>query len=160
MAVPVRAQEKQQTTGELGDRSAMHFHKPCRYGACPEPGITSLGDEALCCDHFVLRCYEFLEQVDAERAKNNADYFLSAALRGSVDRCLQGALDVSLRSDSLNNLQKARLMDILLWAGEFVHQMDSRKFGCSAGALVNVAQPRERAPYVAPQVKRRGLLPQ
>src|SRR5215471_18262929 len=105
MAVPVRVLEKKETIGNLGEQRAMHLHKPCRYAACLEHGITSLGDEDLCCDHFVLRCYEFLEQVDAERAKHKSEHFFTTALRSSVNSCLQGALEVSLRSESLNNLQ-------------------------------------------------------
>lgn len=162
MAVPVRGLQEKQTAGELGEQRAMHLHKPCRYAACLEHGVTSLGNEDLCCDHFVLRCYEFLQQIDAERVKGNGDYFLSESLRSSVNSCLQGALDVSLRSESLNNLQKARLMDILLWAGELVHQADLCRLGTSGiAAASSLANTRKRAAYVAPQIKTRGrLLPQ
>lgn len=163
MAVPVRALEKRQNTGELGDRRAMHLHKPCRYAACLEHGITSLGDEDLCCDHFVLRCYEFLEQVDAERAKHSGEYFFTAALKNAVNGCLQGALEVSLRSESLHNLQKARLLDIMLWAGEFIHRADTARQ--SSGGLVatcaGTSEAQKRSRYMTPQIKSRtSLLPQ
>lgn len=163
MAVPVRALDKKETTGELGDRRAMHLHKPCRYVACLEHGITSLGDEDLCCDHFVLRSYEFLEQVDAERAKHNGEYFFTTALKNAVNGCLQGALEVSLRSDALNNLQKARLLDIMLWAGEFIHRADKGRLNASsiANAFADQREPQKRSAYTAPQIKTRtNLLPQ
>ncbi len=163
MAVPVRVREEFETTGDLGERRAMHLHKPCRYAACVERGITALGDEDLCCDHFVLRCYEFLEQIDAERTRNNNDQFVSPALKSSVNSCLQGALEVSLQSDSLSNLQKARLLDIMLWAGEFVHRADAAMFGSGNTSKYrsSATQTQQRATYVAPKVKvRTGLLPQ
>ena len=162
MVVPVRAQEKQETAGELGDRRAMHLHKSCRYAACQDNGVTSLGDEDLCCDHFVLRCYEFLEQVDRERAKHNGEYFFTAALRSSVNGCLQGALEVSLRSESLNNLQKARLLDIMLWAGEFIHRADSARLdGGLSQNSITPTEPRKHSTYTTPQIKTRtSLLPQ
>lgn len=163
MAVPVRAFEKKPTTGELGDGRAMHLHKSCGYAACLEHGITSLGNEDLCCDHFVLRSYEFLEQVDAERAKHVAEHFYTAALTNAVNGCLQGALEVSLRSEALNNLQKARLLDIMLWAGEFVHRADSMRLGSAASATagVGIKTPQTRSAYTAPQIKTRtSLLPQ
>lgn len=159
MAVPVRALENKQTTGDLGDQRAMHLHKPCGYAACPEHGITSLGNENLCCDHFVLRSYEFLEQVAARRAKPSGEQLYTGTLKKEVNGCLQGALEVSLRCESLSNLQKARLLDIMLWAGEFIHRADKVRVG-SAG--VTGTQTRQtRFAYTAPQVKTRtSLLPQ
>ncbi|HWZ97442.1 MAG TPA: hypothetical protein VN025_06745 [Candidatus Dormibacteraeota bacterium] len=141
----------------------MSAHKRCRYAACQEFGITAIGDEDLCCDHFVSRCYEFLEQIDVERAKSSADLLHSAALKSSVNSCLQGALEVSLRSAALDNLQKARLLDIMLWAGEFVHQNDlhfAPGSGLSA-AKFGITGERQRGTYEKPQVKTRTtFLPQ
>jgi len=39
---------------------------------------------------------------------------------------LAKALDVSLQSESLSNLQRGRLLDILLWAGELFLLLRSR----------------------------------
>ena len=160
MAVPVRGRQEQQTTGDSGDLRAMHLHKLCRYAGCLEHGTTALGDEDLCCDHFVLRCYEFLEQIDAERGKGSNDFLFTTDLKDSVNSCLHGALEISLRSESLSNLQKARLLDVMLWAGEFIHRADAARFGatglCVSG--VNQASRGQRAAYVKPEVKTRTSL--
>lgn len=162
MAVPVRRLEKPEASGDLGELRAMPVQKLCRFAACQEPAITAIGDADLCCDHFVLRCYEFLEQIDLERAKGGCDTTRTAALKRSVNSCLQGALEVSLKSGTLSNLQKARLLDIMLWAGEFVNQTDMHfapGSGISATRL-GLASP-ERSAYEKPQVKTRTtLLPQ
>jgi len=160
MAVPVRGRQEQQTTGDSGDLRAMHLHKPCRYAGCLERGTTALGDEDLCCDHFVLRCYEFLQQIDAERGKSSNDFLFTADLKNSVNYCLHGALEISLRSESLSNLQKARLLDIMLWAGEFIHRADAARFGARGLCVSGVyAAPRgQRAAYVKPDVKTRTNL--
>src|SRR4029077_11205053 len=97
MAVPIRRLEKPEASGDLGELRAMPAQKLCRFAACQEPGITAIGDADLCCDHFVLRCYEFLEQIDLERAKSGCDTTRTAALKRSVNSCLQGALEVSLK---------------------------------------------------------------
>ena len=156
MAVPVRGREKQKNI-EPGELRAMHHHKPCRYAACVGPGVTALGDEDLCCDHFVLRSYEFLEQIDAERAKSRNDFLFTTRLKESVNECLHRALAVSLRSKSLSNLQKARLLDIMLWAGEFIHRADANRLGgeglCVSG--VNQGCTGKRAAYAKPEVKSR-----
>jgi len=160
MAVPLRGRRGQETTGDSWDLRAMHRHKPCRYAACLEHGATALGDEDLCCDHFVLRCYEFLEQIDAERGKGNGDFLFTTSLKDSVNNCLHGALEISLRSELLSNLQKARLLDIMLWAGEFIHRADAARFGtrglCVSG--VKEASSGQRAAYVRPEVKTRTSL--
>jgi hypothetical protein len=161
MAVPVRAMENPKVAGDLGELRAMPVHKPCCFASCQEHGITAIGNEDLCCDHFLVRCYEFLEQIDAERAKNSSDPKQTAALKSSVNNCLQGALEVSLKSAALSNLQKARLLDVMLWAGEFVHHSDAH-FAPASGisaARLGIASP-ERSSYEKPQVKpRMPLLP-
>jgi hypothetical protein len=160
MAVPVRRRREQETKGDSGDLRAMHLHKPCRHAGCLEHGATALGDEDLCCDHFVLRCYEFLQQIDAERGKHGIDFLFTTDLKDSVNNCLHGALEISLRSESLSNLQKARLLDIMLWAGEFIHRADAARFGtrglCVSG--VNEASSGQRAAYMKPEVKTRTSL--
>jgi hypothetical protein len=161
MAVSVRATEKSVTTGDSGEFRAMHLHKSCGYANCEEPGITSVGDEDLCCDHFVLRSYEFLQRVDEEQSRGDSGVDESARLTSSVNSCLQGALEVSLRSASLNNLQKARLLDIILWAGEYLHRGESRRiagpgsFRENALATKNLSQ---RSAYQEPEIKSRTLV--
>jgi hypothetical protein len=39
-------------------------------------------------------------------------------MRAFIEECSRKALDVSLQSEDLTNLQRGRLLDILLWAGE------------------------------------------
>jgi len=157
MAVPAREREKIRATGNSGELRAMPLQKRCRYAACQELGITAVGDEDLCCDHFVQRCYEFLEQIDAKRAKTGADIFHSANLKSAVNSCLQGALEVSLKSDTLGNLQKARLLDIMLWAGEYVHRADAHRAGGIGytAAKMRSSEISQRALYQKPQVKTR-----
>lgn len=41
-----------------------------------------------------------------------------AAMRLFVEECSHKALEASFRCECLTNLQRARLLDILLWAGE------------------------------------------
>jgi len=43
-----------------------------------------------------------------------------------TDDCSRGVLEVSLHAEGLNNLQKARLLDILLWASDIITGEPSR----------------------------------
>lgn len=161
MAVPARAAEKSVVTAESGELREMRVHKSCGYAACQEPGIASVGDENLCCDHFVMRCYEFLHQIDVERSGKNSDFHRSSALKSSINNCLQGALDVSLRSATLNNLQKARLLDIMLWAGEYIHRCGSGRFSGRNSSENDFGKKMAgpRSAYQKPQIKSSTTLP-
>ena len=90
----------------------------CRMGSCGSAAITTLDRQALCLNHFLLRCYEKLEGLDPRGRKFSAEPVDLASMRAFVEECSRKALDVSLQSKDLSNLERGRLLDILLWAGE------------------------------------------
>jgi hypothetical protein len=102
----------------LGGMDTMLRKRNCRVGACSSAAITSLDHQALCLNHFLLRCYERLEGLDPRGRKFSAEPVDVAAMRAFIEECSRKALDVSLQSQDLTNLQRGRLLDILLWAGE------------------------------------------
>jgi hypothetical protein len=96
----------------------MPGKRNCGVGSCSGAAITSLDHQALCINHFLLRCYDKLERVDPRGRRFSAEAVDMAAMRAFVEECSRKALDVSLQSKILTNLQRGRLLDILLWAGE------------------------------------------
>jgi hypothetical protein len=90
----------------------------CRMGSCGSAAITTLDRQALCLNHFLSRCYEKLESLDPRGRKFSAVAVDLVSMRAFVEECSRKALDVSLQAKSLSNLQRGRLLDILLWAGE------------------------------------------
>ena len=90
----------------------------CRMGSCGCPAIATLDRQALCLNHFLSRCYEKLEGLDPRGRKFSGEPVDLASMRAFVEECSRKALDVSLQSKNLSNLQRGRLLDILLWAGE------------------------------------------
>jgi hypothetical protein len=50
-----------------------------------------------------------------------------------ADECARKALDISLNTSVLSNLERARLLDILLWCGD-VTSMSSRRKREESGA--------------------------
>jgi hypothetical protein len=87
-------------------------------GSCSCAAITTLDRQALCLNHFLTRCYEKLEGLDPRVRKFSAEPVDVASMRAFIEECSRKALDVSLQSKDLSNLQRGRLLDILLWAGE------------------------------------------
>ena len=102
----------------LGGMDTMVGKRNCWMGSCGSAAITTLDRQALCLNHFLLCCYEKLEGLDPRGRKFSAEPVDLASMRAFVEECSRKALDVSLQSKNLSNLQRGRLLDILLWAGE------------------------------------------
>ena len=102
----------------LGGMDTMLGKRNCRVRSCSSAAITTLDHQALCLNHFLLRCYERLEGLDPRGRKFSAEPVDVASMRAFIEECSRKALDVSLQSENLSNLQRGRLLDILLWAGE------------------------------------------
>src|SRR5215467_16332259 len=111
----------------MGDRSESRGVGPvdrklaernCCERACPSAAATSLDQQALCLNHFLLRCYAQLETVDPRGQKSREERVDLASMRAFIEECSQKALEISLQREDLTNLERARLLDILLWASE------------------------------------------
>jgi hypothetical protein len=102
----------------LGGVDSMRGKRNCRVGSCDGAAITTLDHQALCLNHFLLRCYDRLEGLDPRGRKFSAEPVDLASMRAFIEECSRKALDISLQSQTLTNLQRGRLLDILLWAGE------------------------------------------
>ena len=90
----------------------------CSEAACGCAATVSLDKQALCLKHFLQRCYAKLEAVDPRGQQFRESPVGLASMRAFIEECSRKALDVSLQSEDLTNLERGRLLDILLWAGE------------------------------------------
>ncbi len=111
----------------MGDRSKSRGGGPvgtklaernCCESACHGAAATSLDQQDLCLNHFLLRCYSQLEAVDPRGQKSREQGVDLAAMRAFIEECSHKALEVCLQCQNLTNLERARLLDILLWASE------------------------------------------
>jgi hypothetical protein len=109
--------ERSESRG-VGSVDTKLADRNCSDGACHSAAATSLDQQALCLTHFLLRCYARLEAVDPRGQKSREERVDLAAMRAFIDECSQRALEVSLHYENLTNLERARLLDILLWASE------------------------------------------
>ena len=103
------------SVGSVDTKLAEH---KCSDGACHSAAATCLDQQTLCLNHFLLRCYAKLEAVDPRGQKSREERVDLAAMRAFIEECSQRALEVSLHCENLTNLERARLLDILLWASE------------------------------------------
>jgi len=96
--------------------------RECSLDSCQDPAVIHFAQRELCLHHFLFRCYEDLDRLDARTRGSQLDRSGAATLKGFVEECSQCALEVSLTCERLDNLQRARLLDILLWAGELFQE--------------------------------------
>ena len=96
----------------------MLRERNCTADTCGSASVSALDQQALCLNHFLLRCYEKLESLDPRGRSFLSEPMNPAAMRAFIEECSRKALDISLQSENLTNLQRGRLLDILLWAGE------------------------------------------
>ena len=103
------------------------FLRSCEVRSCEKISVALLHGHDLCLTHFLAKAYEYLEIFDL-RAEGQGGKQISRSLntaeaRSFVKECSIQALQVSLRSEALTNLERSRLLDILLWTGELADRL-------------------------------------
>src|SRR6266481_6321533 len=96
----------------------MHHERICGERSCGRASVASLNQQDLCLEHFLFSCYEELERLDPRGRAFSSQPADLASMRAFIEECSRRALDISLHSKNLSNLERGRLLDILLWAGE------------------------------------------
>jgi len=99
----------------------MRNPESCDRSGCARPVITSFCAEALCLDHFCSRSYEMLNAMDKRIQVNVASPSPTAEQIQIADECARRTLDICMSKMLLNNQERARLLDILLWCGDVVN---------------------------------------
>jgi hypothetical protein len=90
----------------------------CCVDGCDGAAAAFLAERALCLNHFLARCYDRLERIDPRGRRRPLLDGDPAPARDFVEECSSQALSVCLQNKALTNLERGRLLDILLWAGE------------------------------------------
>jgi hypothetical protein len=131
-----------------GGMDTKNRERNCSMDSCASAAITALDEQDLCLNHFLLRCYEGLESLDPRGRRFCSEPLDAAAMRAFIEECSRKALDVSLHSKNLSNLERGRLLDILLWAGELFLLLRAPrfKFAESAAPLDRQATAQAAAP--------------
>src|SRR5438309_6174426 len=123
----------------------MLAKRNCRMGSCGGSAITALDHQALCLKHFLMCCYERLDGLDPRGRKFSAEPVDVVSMRAFIEECSRKALDVSLQSQNLSNLQRGRLLDILLWAGELFLLLRAPRLTLAQSIASSEGRPAARA---------------
>ena len=109
-----------------GDQGLMVLMETCSRMDCSKQMVTALGEEELCFDHFCARSYELLERAD-DATESRCDAAVCVEVLCQLDECARRALEIALRQIELNNLERARLLDILLWSGDLISELRQKQ---------------------------------
>ena len=90
----------------------------CGISTCGEPVAASLDGEAFCREHFILVCYSRLDQYDEIRKGPGFSATDTESVRRFVNECTRSADAIEHTADHLDNLDRAKLLHIILSASE------------------------------------------
>jgi hypothetical protein len=107
--------------------------------------VATFRAETYCLDHLCDRGYEELGRIQVEQARETGSDWTAQQL-AITDECARRALDICMGAQELNNLERARLLDILLWCGELVDSLQKN---------VPAKPKRARFPYEKPELRQR-----
>jgi hypothetical protein len=105
----------------------MPSAKSCQRRDCPRPVVTAFREETLCLDHFCNRSYEFLNGLEQRSLLETIESPLIAEQMQVLQECARRALDISMNANVLNNLERARLLDILQWCGDVTDSLGAKR---------------------------------
>ena len=103
---------------------------PCDSAPCSQRAVSWIDFRFLCLDHLVSHCYERLEEF--ERAGNvqrtaSADVKIQSS-SDFLEDCPAKIASLLITHTGLENIERARLLDILLWANELDRRRRSSQF--------------------------------
>lgn len=96
----------------------MKNTEQCGATGCEQKVISFIDGETLCLTHFIDLCYTRLERYDELRKQNCLSVTEAESMRHFIHECSRQADEIEHTSKNLDNLQRAKLLHIILSASE------------------------------------------
>lgn len=90
----------------------------CKIGGCGQEVAASLEGESFCRQHFISTCYTRLDQFDAIRKGPGLSPANTESVRRFIYECTRSADQMEHSATDLDNLDRAKLLHIILSASE------------------------------------------
>jgi hypothetical protein len=90
----------------------------CNLEGCGEAAIVSLEDRPVCRRHFLALSYRRLDEISAQIHQPQFHVIHAEAAGQFLEDCMRYAADVACAPVAPGNLEKAQVLDVLLWASE------------------------------------------
>ena len=95
----------------------------CHITGCTDPACSRMDGKALCCEHFLAYCYDNLDNYQRQIREQTYRDATVEAMRRFLLHCTREAIDLAHGPDPLENLQRARLLDILMRASDMTRHL-------------------------------------
>jgi hypothetical protein len=95
----------------------------CKVSSCGKSSIVALGGQDLCLDHFLASCYEQLDKLELLVRRQSLSPTESLAAGIFLEECASCTLVICLRHEHLSNMDRSRLLNVLLMTGELRLQL-------------------------------------
>ena len=104
----------------------------CSAEGCEREGISLIDASPLCRKHFIDVCYARLERYDDQRKAHQLGLSDAESMRRFINECLRQADVIEQTASDLDNLGRAKLVDIILSASELGRHLrrSPRKAAC------------------------------
>jgi hypothetical protein len=90
----------------------------CAVEGCVEAAVASLDERQVCRTHFVAGAYRHLESVAAQIQEPNFYSQQGELATRFLEQCMREVTNIACAAELPGNLERAQLLDILLWASE------------------------------------------
>lgn len=95
----------------------------CSASGCARPPAAVLDVRSFCVDHFFLACYAGMDHFTRRLREERFQETGCETVRQFLSECTRQTADLAGSDDSLGNLDRARVLDILLRASELGSQL-------------------------------------
>jgi hypothetical protein len=90
----------------------------CAVNGCVEAAVASLDDRVVCRAHFLASAYGHLESIAAHIREPNFHENHDEPAARCLEQCMREAANIACAAEPPGNLERAQLLDILLWASD------------------------------------------
>jgi hypothetical protein len=101
----------------------MREPEQCGIAGCGQAVAATLEGESLCRTHFISACYARLDEYDERRKGNGAGIANTESMRRFIRECTRSADEIEHAGQNLDNLERAKLVHIILTANELGRQL-------------------------------------
>jgi len=95
----------------------------CTATGCAEAAMASIEERQVCRTHFLSAAYRHLESITAQIQEESFHSKHGESAGRCLEQCIREATNIACGADLPTNLERAQVLDILLWASELVARL-------------------------------------
>jgi hypothetical protein len=139
---PVNLRESNIPDVNKGHRGMTSENAGCKTFGCANPAVVGPTEHGVCLEHFFSKCYEQLEKLECLVRSRSLDESEVTEIGSVLEECSKRAIFICFRNEPLTNLERSRLLEILLSCRDVQFQLSNRTL--SRSQAQGLAEPSRR----------------